>query len=149
MACVRDIFYNPNWETVTGDHAFSGVFKQWVEWMEWSSMHGLEHFLLYTFEGTGAAAKEIIAPYLDAGIASRVHFQFYAENTFTRQGHVMNDCLYRAKNHAKWLAVSVDVDEYMVFPGKVKYFNWDHILKEQGRGPTISNLLPEKQNKSL
>eukprot|EP00435_Cladocopium_sp_Y103_P043515 s3226_g12.t1 len=124
MACVRDMFY------VQG--LFSGAFKQWVEWMEWSSMHGLEHFLIYTFEGTALAAKDLMTPYLDAGIASRVHFQSFQKQTRVRFGHLLNDCIYRAKNHAKWLASSVDVDEYMVFPGKVKYFDWDHILREQG-----------------
>eukprot|EP00435_Cladocopium_sp_Y103_P057025 s1486_g19.t1 len=100
--------------------------------MEWSSMHGLEQFLIYTFEGTDLAAVDLMKPYLDAGIASRVHFQFYHPSEMGRQGHFMNDCIYRAKNHAKWLATSVDVDEYLVFPGQVDYFNWDHILKKQG-----------------
>eukprot|EP00435_Cladocopium_sp_Y103_P006745 s1526_g2.t1 len=129
MACVRDVFYchNPKRR-----RPFSGPFKQWVEWMEWSSMHGLEHFLLYTFEGTDLAAADLMKPYLDAGVASRVHFQFFHPHRVTRQGHFMNDCVYRAKNHAKWLAVSMDVDEYVVFPGQAKYFNWEHILKEQG-----------------
>ena len=97
-------------------------------------MHGLDHFLIYTFEGTDLAAIDLMKPYLDAGVASRVHFQFFYALEMARQGHFMNDCLYRAKNHAKWLTTSVDVDEYLVFPGKVEYFKWDHILKEQGTG---------------
>eukprot|EP00435_Cladocopium_sp_Y103_P060983 s1362_g22.t1 len=134
MACVRDIFYvSPKEHRQKGRRRpFSGAFKQWVEWMEWSSMHGLEHFLIYTFEGTDLAAMDVMKAYLDSGIASRVHFQFYLPYERSRQGQLMNDCLYRAKNHAKWLVLSVDVDEYLVFPGKVKYFRWDHILKEQG-----------------
>eukprot|EP00435_Cladocopium_sp_Y103_P028851 s3994_g7.t1 len=132
MACVRDIFYIDYDPDPNRRQAFSGPFKQWVEWMEWSSMHGLEHFLLYTFEGTDLAAVDVMKPYLDIGIASRVHFQFYHGNEEARQEHLMSDCIHRAKNHAKWLTTSVDVDEYMVFPGKVKYFNWDDILKEQG-----------------
>ena len=100
-------------------------------------MHGLEHFLLYTFEGTDLAAADVMKPYLDAGIASRVHFQFPLLSPEHRQGHVINDCIYRAKNHAKWLTTALDVDEYLVFTGKVKYFDWDHILKEQGRGAKV------------
>lgn len=133
MACVRDIFYMPTPRNHVQGGPFSGPFKQWIEWMEWSSMHGLEHFLIYTFEGTDLATKDLMTPHLDAGIASRVHFQFYHRSNLVRFGRLMNDCIYRAKNHAKWLATSVDVDEYMVFPGRVKYFNWDHILKEQGK----------------
>eukprot|EP00435_Cladocopium_sp_Y103_P039709 s1870_g10.t1 len=132
MACVRDIFYTPSPKNKVQSGLFSGPFKQWIEWMEWSSMHGLEHFLIYTFEGTDLAAKDLMKPYLDAGIASRVHFQSFHRSNLVRFGRLMNDCIYRAKNHAKWLATSVDVDEYMVFPGRVKYFKWDHILKEQG-----------------
>lgn len=132
MACVRDIFYLPVPRSKVQGGLFSGPFKQWIEWMEWSAMHGLDHFLIYTFEGTDLATKDLMKPYLDAGIASRVHFQSYHRSNLVRFGRLMNDCIFRAKNHAKWLATSVDVDEYMVFPGRVKYFNWDHILKEQG-----------------
>lgn len=62
------------------------------------------------------AEKEVLTPYLNSGVASRVHFNFYPRETLTRQGYILNDCLFRAKNHAKWLLASVDVDEYIVLP---------------------------------
>ena len=114
LTCVRDTFNDPNplheWEG-----RYSGVFKQLVEWLEYSLMHGTNHFMFYTFKGTGYAEKDVLDPYLDAGVASRVHFNFYPEDSLTRFGYASNDCLYRAKNHAKWLFSNVDVDEYMVF----------------------------------
>ena len=56
MACVRDIFDEDpvhEWQGV-----FSGVFKQLVEWMEWSLMHGIEHFMVYTFDGNDYFVKD-------------------------------------------------------------------------------------------
>ena len=56
MACVRDIFDEApvhEWQGV-----FSGVFKQLVEWMEWSLIHGIEHFMVYTFDGTDDFVKD-------------------------------------------------------------------------------------------
>ena len=114
LTCVRDTFNDPHplheWQG-----RYSGVFKQLVEWLEWSLMHGTSHFMFYTFKGTGYAEKDILVPYLDAGVASRVHFNFYPEDSLVRYGYASNDCLYRAKNHARWLLSNVDVDEYMVF----------------------------------
>eukprot|EP00438_Fugacium_kawagutii_P013953 Skav203419 [mRNA] locus=scaffold1743:347998:348900:- [translate_table: standard] len=135
MACVRDVFYDPKpFGPKTPENLYNGAFKHLVQWMEWSLMHGLEHFLIYTFEGTDLAAKEVIQPYLDSGVATRVHFGFYPQQTLMRQGYVANDCLWRAKNHAKWLLTTVDTDEYVVFPFPrlVKYFDWEGILKMQG-----------------
>ena len=56
MACVRDIFEGHG----------NGEFKQLVEWMEWSLLHGVEHFLLYTFDGSDAAVQDIYTKYLEA-----------------------------------------------------------------------------------
>ena len=142
LVCVRDAFWDPSpaheWQG-----RFSGVFKQMVEWMEWSLMHGLDHFLVYTFEGTDLAEKddrfltnrfgvrfcpqdmlfwlscsicscqEILEVYLDAAVASRVHFNFDPQESLTRYGYIANDCLWRAKNHARWVLTTVDVDEYV------------------------------------
>jgi hypothetical protein len=131
MACVRDIFFNPAPKR-DKQGLYSGPFKLWVEWMEWSSMRGLDHFLLYSFEGTDLAARKVMQPYVDAGLATRVRFNFFLESELIRQGYVANDCLFRAKNHAKWLATCVDVDEYIAFPGPVKCFDWDEVVKLEG-----------------
>jgi hypothetical protein len=131
MACVRDIFFNPAPKR-DKQGLYSGPFKLWVEWMEWSSMRGLDHFLLYSFEGTDLAARKVMQPYVDAGLATRVRFNFFLESELIRQGYVANDCLFRAKNHAKWLATCVDVDEYIAFPGPVKFFDWDEVVKLEG-----------------
>jgi len=131
MACVRDIFFNPAPKR-DKQGLYSGPFKLWVEWMEWSSMRGLDHFLLYSFEGTDLAARKVMQPYVDAGLATRVYFNFFLESELIRQGYVANDCLFRAKNHAKWLATCVDVDEYIAFPGPVKCFDWDEVVKLEG-----------------
>ena len=134
MACVRDIFFNPAPKR-DQQGFYSGPFKLWVEWMERSSMRGLDHFLLYSFEGTDLAARKVMQPYVDAGLATRVHFNFFLESELIRQGYVANDCLFRAKNHAKWLVTCVDVDEYIAFPGPVKCFDWDEVVKLEGVQP--------------
>lgn len=56
MACVRDIFEGHG----------NGEFKQLVAWMEWSLLPGVEHFLLYTFDGSDAAVQDIYTKYLEA-----------------------------------------------------------------------------------
>eukprot|EP00913_Durusdinium_trenchii_P030424 g28499.t1 len=54
-----------------------------------------------------------------AGVVTRVHFQAPAEKCWSiwksnmQQTLMMNDCLYRAKGHTKWLFPSLDVDEYL------------------------------------
>lgn len=49
----------------------------------------------------------------DIGVATRVHFNFNPTKSRTRVGYASNDCLFRAKNHAQWLLINVDVDEYI------------------------------------
>lgn len=113
MACVRD-FYDDHSER---KGLQLGVFKQLVEWLEWSLMLGVEHFLVYTFSGSDSMELEVLKPYLDAAVATMVQFDHHPPYPVTRQGHMMNDCLFRAKNHARWLMPSVDVDEYLDFRG--------------------------------
>eukprot|EP00438_Fugacium_kawagutii_P021409 Skav218870 [mRNA] locus=scaffold843:70573:74265:- [translate_table: standard] len=57
MACVRDLFDDPTPPKAQEkqQNLYSGAFKQLVEWMEWSKMHGIDHFLVYTFQGTGVS----------------------------------------------------------------------------------------------
>ena len=144
VACVRDIFDDkaidgPN----RGQEQFSGPFKQLVEWLEFSSLHGVDHFLVYTFQGTDGMAEDVLTPYLNSGIASRIHFQSYPASTTQRQMNMAADCLYRAKSHANWLMPTVDVDEYFhmvsgqIFPSQtipINYLNvvWDHIISRNG-----------------
>lgn len=131
MACVRDVFDNQNPDKVQYGR-FSGPFKQLVEWMEYSNLHGIAHFLIYTFQGQDVGSKAILEPYIKSEIASRVHFEHYPEDQDGRFGYVLNDCLYRTKGHSKWLLSSIDIDEYIrvasgnFFPGgkmPVTYFD--------------------------
>ena len=120
VACVRDIFVDEDPNHVS--EIFSGPFKQLVQWLEFYKLHGVDHFLFYTFHGTEDAAEEVLTPYLRDGVASRVHFNHYPEVTLMRQHYVVRDCLYRMKSRAKWLLTAVDVDEYVhfrpnLFPG--------------------------------
>lgn len=138
VACVRDIFVDTNPRHL--GESFSGPFKQLVEWLEFNHLHGVDHFFFYTFSGTEEAAKEIVTPYMNAGLASRIHFEHYPGVNVVRQHYVIRDCLYRAKNHANWLLPTIDVDEYIhmtgghVFPGgqvPKDYLRtaWDSIIK--------------------
>ena len=73
--------------------------------------------------GVSFFLQDIYQKYLDAGVATRVHFNSYPRDSLTRHGYSSNDCLYRAKNHARWLIANIDVDEYLVpsFQGHVWY----------------------------
>eukprot|EP00438_Fugacium_kawagutii_P022481 Skav229688 [mRNA] locus=scaffold3722:164462:165313:- [translate_table: standard] len=115
MACVPDTFIDP----VPEVHSViqpSGVFSYLVQWMEWYLLNGVEHFLIYTFKGHERhdnVKKSILKPYFDAGLASIVEIADAPRSALTRQGHMMNDCLYRAKNHAEWLIPGFDLNEYL------------------------------------
>eukprot|EP00438_Fugacium_kawagutii_P026179 Skav211353 [mRNA] locus=scaffold677:43953:45368:+ [translate_table: standard] len=115
MACVRDLFERP--EQDQGSMRV-GVFSLLVQWMEWSLMKGVEHFLVYKFNSSDSVEEEILKPYLDAGVASMVYFDSCPDYHRTRHGHAINDCLFRAKGHAQWLMPVIDIDEYLYIPGQ-------------------------------
>ena len=137
VACVRDVY----WEDDNPEFPFSGPFKQLVEWLEFNLLHGVDHFFIYTFAGTETASADVLMPYLNTGKASRIHFNDYPERSFDRFKNLYHDCLYRAKNHAKWLLPTVDFDEYIrmvsgdIFGGVVpeNYLNsmWDAFLEHE------------------
>eukprot|EP00435_Cladocopium_sp_Y103_P040703 s546_g11.t1 len=137
VACVRDVFFESG-------ESFSAALKQLVEWMEFSKLHGIEHFFLYTFRGTEDAVKEVLMSYIREGLATRIHFDDYPSDKIHRQHQVVNDCLYRAKSHTTWVLPSVDVDEYFhfksgqIFPDGVvpqDYLKtaWDAVVKSNGK----------------
>ncbi|CAK9093235.1 Hypothetical protein SCF082_LOCUS43858, partial [Durusdinium trenchii] len=41
-ACVRDVFFN-------NESSFNHAYKMLPEWLEYSRLHGIEHFFMYTF----------------------------------------------------------------------------------------------------
>eukprot|EP00435_Cladocopium_sp_Y103_P023537 s3204_g5.t1 len=74
--------------------------------------------------------NDIYKKYFDAGVATRVHFNSHPPSSFTRFGYSSNDCLFRAKNHARWLLTNVDVDEYVAFSGGGDFPKvWEEILQ--------------------
>ena len=82
-------------------------------------------------------------PYLDACIASRVHFQFFHPLEMARQGHFMNDCIYRAMNHAKWLATSMD-GWVSGDPGWSEVFRWGPHLERARQGLKLCQIHQQK-----
>ena len=48
-----------------------------MEWLEFNNLHGVDHFFVYTFHGTDAVAEDVLQPYLQSGLATRIHFQHY------------------------------------------------------------------------
>eukprot|EP00438_Fugacium_kawagutii_P019344 Skav204101 [mRNA] locus=scaffold1472:121695:123185:+ [translate_table: standard] len=111
MACVRDL-YEPLKKSKR-----NGIFKELVQWMEWSLMNGVGHFLVYTFGGPGSLEDFLLKPYVAAGVVTVVHFDMCLRHPRTRHGYLINDCLFRAKNHAEWLMPVFDVDEYLYVRG--------------------------------
>lgn len=137
VACVRDVYF-------LNEATFSAALKLLVEWLEFYTAHGIEHFFVYTFRGTEDAVKEVLMPYLQSGLATRIHFDDYPKPESHRFHQVIKDCLYRAKSHATWVLPSVDFDEYFhlnsghIFPdGRVpeNYLKtaWDAIVKSEGK----------------
>ena len=148
VACVREIFAPERPNSLQVDQsAFAPALKMLVQWMEYNWLHGIDHFFIYTFNGTERAIKDVMEPYLKSGVATRIHFDNYPGNKILRQQQVANDCLYRAKNHAKWALPSLDIDEYFritskqVFPGggtvPQNYMRtcWDALVKHYGKKP--------------
>lgn len=112
VACVRDIYVQND-----GAEDLSDPLKKLVEWLEWNTLHGIEHFFVYTFKGTPSVLQEILSPYLKSGLASRIHFDFHPsgsdiKSSDARLVNTANDCLYRAKNHAVWVLPTFNSDEY-------------------------------------
>ena len=106
-----------------------------VEWLEFSLLHRIDHFFVYTFKGTEDVVKEVLMPYLKAGLATRIHFdvpQYPRDKTLDMCGWhfdwVIRDCLYQAKSHATWVIPSFDFDEYFyIFPPE----QWQHLSRWQ------------------
>ena len=82
-------------------------------------------------------------PYLDACIASRVHFQFFHPLEMARQGHFMNDCIYGIMNHAKWLATSMD-GWVSGDPGWSEVFRWGPHLERARQGLKLCQIHQQK-----
>lgn len=108
---------------------FSGPFKQFVEWMEWSSMHGLgavpHVYLCRHWCGCWRPSDTLFG-------CEQGSFPVFSQGQPCSSGaHI-----------AKWLVKRVDVDKYMVFKEKIMYFDHqDHIVKEQGvSGDKVASL---------
>ncbi|CAJ1346716.1 unnamed protein product [Effrenium voratum] len=92
------------------------------QWLEYNWMHGVDHFLLYTQDGMDEEVLQAYRPYLEEGLATRIHItpvkrRFIGGSPsghYSTQNWVVNDCLYRAKHHARWVLSYVDWDEYLV-----------------------------------
>jgi len=128
MACVREIFCT---------NQSNAPLKLLPEWMEFHAMHGIDHFLVYTFDDTDPGFEAVMTPYIDSGLATRIHFHQYPER-HVRHHRQMVDCLFRAKSRAKWLMPTVDTDEFLhvdpqIYKGKKVPQNylgsaWDAVL---------------------
>ncbi|CAK9066612.1 unnamed protein product [Durusdinium trenchii] len=109
MACVRNLWNDPG-ANVSGLESFP-------QWLDYHRMHGVHHFIIYTTSDMSPALQEMYQPYIDEGVVTRVHLDVPAERcwcyTCVQQLLILNDCLYRAKGHARWLLPSLDVDEYL------------------------------------
>ena len=110
MACVRNLWNDPR-ANVSG-------LADLPQWLDYHHMHGVEHFIIYTTSDMSPALQEVYQPYIDEGLLTRVHLDMPADKCWCvkclQQELILEDCLYRAKGHAKWLFPSLDVDEYVM-----------------------------------
>ena len=109
MACVRNLWNDPA-ANVSG-------LRDFPQWLDYHHVHGIDHFIIYTTSDMSPALQEVYQPYIDEGLVTRVHLDEPAErcwcSTCMQQLLIANDCLYRAKGHARWLLPTLDVDEYL------------------------------------
>lgn len=82
-------------------------------------MNGVDQFLVYTMTGTDEMVMDVYKPYLNDGVATRIHLEIpdrlsaYQAEGISTKTWLANDCLYRMKNHAKWMSPTIDWDEYV------------------------------------
>lgn len=120
MACVPDLFDADPEHPQKKVHS-SGALSLLVQWLEWYLMNGVEHFLVYSFDDYNIFKKDVavLNPYFDAGVASMIDFDSFPSNSLARKGHLMNDCLFRAKRHTQWLIAGFDLDDFLYVPHKL------------------------------
>ncbi|XP_070560531.1 uncharacterized protein [Ptychodera flava] len=91
--------------------------EEWLilpEWLEYHLLVGFQHFYLYTTNGRRDQLSSKLKNYISQGIVS---VRSWMSQPWTRLARNLqslsarNDCLYRSKDRAKWLAFA-DVDEY-------------------------------------
>jgi len=117
---MEDKFYKlaacvgPAWEEK--QHSEANGFVMMPQWLEYNLLHGIEHFLFYTTSESEDRHYDILKPYLEKGIATRIHLHTN-DTDFSREGElqqlIANDCLYRMKHRTEWLIPTMDVDEYI------------------------------------
>ena len=78
------------------------------EWIEYSRMIGIEHFLLYDHASTDNMA-EVLAPYIEAQIVTLHNWSFPGYP----QREVHSHCMLRYGHLTSWLGL-LDVDEFIV-----------------------------------
>eukprot|EP00438_Fugacium_kawagutii_P002232 Skav227448 [mRNA] locus=scaffold2491:104762:106624:+ [translate_table: standard] len=140
VMCVRDVY-------ARGDRDETD-FGRLLQFMEYNVQHGIDHFFVYTFRGTDEAVKDVLMPYLNAGLATRIHSAVDPAGEPNVVGYhfdqVIRDCLYRAKSHATWVIPSFDNDEYFHLQTGRMFHNkkvpqdymrtvWDAIRMAQGK----------------
>ena len=76
----------------------------------------------HSMAGSDARVEDRYNKYLDTRVATRVHFNSHLKHSLTQHGYSSNYCLFRAKNHVRWLLTSIDVDEYIVYSRPVTKF---------------------------
>jgi len=110
-ACIEPLHESPS--NIPG----SGIL-QLPQWLEYSLMKGVQHFLIYTLQDTDARQYAAMRPYLEAGLLTQIRLEVpldLSHGPHKTQTLVINDCLTRLRGRAKWLLPSIDTDEYMVF----------------------------------
>ncbi|CAJ1459550.1 unnamed protein product [Effrenium voratum] len=112
LACVPEAFNQPGMDGMAQS-------ARAAQWFEYHLMFGVSHFLLYTNEDMDDQFLQVFRRYLEDGVATRVHITHrvsppYDPNVYySTQAWFANDCLYRAKHHARLVSPTIDMDEYL------------------------------------
>ncbi len=98
------------------DLAIASIFQQEArfmkEWIEFHRLIGVQHFYLYN-DNSSDNFKEILDPYIKAGIVELYDYPRNEKNFFLHQVSAFDDALHKATGLVKWLAI-IDLDEFIV-----------------------------------
>eukprot|EP00429_Kryptoperidinium_foliaceum_P081955 CAMPEP_0176222738 /NCGR_PEP_ID=MMETSP0121_2-20121125/20389_1 /TAXON_ID=160619 /ORGANISM="Kryptoperidinium foliaceum, Strain CCMP 1326" /LENGTH=370 /DNA_ID=CAMNT_0017561961 /DNA_START=51 /DNA_END=1163 /DNA_ORIENTATION=+ len=114
-ACVQPVFDMP------GDAEDTCGSMLLPQWLEFSVLKGVQHFVVYNYGDEDARYFAALRPYLEAGLVTQIRLTVPLTMAFSgakTQMLIINDCLHRMRGRAKWLASETSLLEAAL---KIRY----------------------------
>jgi hypothetical protein len=111
---------------------FKDELRYLREWLEYHRLVGVEHFYLVSNDDSPEPSRRLLAPYIDAGLAT---FWHHPGGPFvTLQTTIYLDAVVAAMGKARWLAF-LDADEFLL---PVKAQSLPAVLKDYESYPGLA-----------